>query len=162
MNSKISIIWSVNKNELTKIVQTCTTMGDILKHLGISKSGSTYRMLHSRLKKDNIDYTHINLKHNNSIGIQPALNYETVLTENSKYDRTTARRIISRNNLITKICKCGLSNIWQGKPLTLVLDHKNGKRNDHRIENLQYLCPNCNSQTETFGSRNFKNQAPVV
>jgi 5-methylcytosine-specific restriction endonuclease McrA len=36
----------------------------------------------------------------------------------------------------------------------MVLDHINGIPNDNRIENLRFLCPNCNSQTDTFAGRN--------
>jgi hypothetical protein len=39
----------------------------------------------------------------------------------------------------------------------LELEHCNGVRNDHRIGNLKFLCPNCHSQTETFRGRNAKN-----
>lgn len=45
---------------------------------------------------------------------------------------------------------------WNGKPLILTLDHRNGISNDHRLENLRWLCPNCNSQTETFCGRRKK------
>jgi 5-methylcytosine-specific restriction endonuclease McrA len=34
------------------------------------------------------------------------------------------------------------------------IDHINGRRDDHRIENLRMLCPNCHSQTATWGRRN--------
>lgn len=51
---------------------------------------------------------------------------------------------------------CGLGNNWNGKPLVLILDHINGIYNDNRIENLRLLCPNCNSQTDTFAGRNCK------
>jgi hypothetical protein len=34
------------------------------------------------------------------------------------------------------------------------LDHINGIRNDHRISNLRFLCPNCDSQTSTFCGKN--------
>lgn len=35
---------------------------------------------------------------------------------------------------------------------TLGLDHKNGR--DHRPENLRWVCPNCDSQSDTFCGRN--------
>jgi len=41
-----------------------------------------------------------------------------------------------------------------GKTLSLELDHINGINNDNRLENLRFLCPNCHSQTTTYGSRN--------
>jgi hypothetical protein len=36
--------------------------------------------------------------------------------------------------------------IWNGKPLSLILDHRNGVNTDDNPTNLQLLCPNCDSQ----------------
>lgn len=44
--------------------------------------------------------------------------------------------------------------VWAGKLLVLQLDHVNGKRDDNRISNLRWLCPNCHSQTNTYCGRN--------
>lgn len=44
--------------------------------------------------------------------------------------------------------------VWNGKPLTLILDHADGNRRDNRPRNLQLLCPNCDSQSETRGGKN--------
>ena len=48
------------------------------------------------------------------------------------------------------------SRSWLGKPLSIQIDHRNGIRSDHRLENLRMLCPNCHSQTETYGAKNRK------
>jgi hypothetical protein len=45
--------------------------------------------------------------------------------------------------------------IWNGMPLKLILDHINGVNGDNRTKNLQFLCPNCNSQLSTHGGSNI-------
>ncbi|MFL5906835.1 MAG: HNH endonuclease signature motif containing protein, partial [Solirubrobacterales bacterium] len=49
--------------------------------------------------------------------------------------------------------RCGISE-WFGAPLAVALHHVNGNRMDNRIENLELLCANCHSQTDTYGGRN--------
>ena len=53
---------------------------------------------------------------------------------------------------------CGTSH-WQGQQLSLILDHINGVNDDHRIENLRIICPNCDSLLPTFCGRNKRNGA---
>lgn len=48
---------------------------------------------------------------------------------------------------------CGITE-HNGKPLTFQIDHINGDRMDNRYENLQVICPNCHTQTKTWGVKN--------
>jgi len=47
---------------------------------------------------------------------------------------------------------CGIVE-WQEQPLSLQLDHINGIHSDCRRENLRWLCPNCHTQTSTWGAK---------
>lgn len=81
------------------------------------------------------------------------------LTENSEVPRRFIRLVIQRYQLLPYQCaKCGLLPFWNNEPLVLILDHRNGINNDHRIHNLRWVCPNCNSQLPTFSGRNINRQ----
>jgi len=72
--------------------------------------------------------------------------------------RNTARghlkkRLVDAGLKENRCEQCGITE-WQGQPLAMQLHHINGDGTDNRIENLQFLCPNCHSQTETYGGRN--------
>lgn len=43
---------------------------------------------------------------------------------------------------------------WCGKPITLQVDHIDGDNINNVLSNLRFLCANCHTQTETFGSKN--------
>jgi hypothetical protein len=67
-------------------------------------------------------------------------------------DHVKARLLIAGLNELA--CEaCGLAE-WRGEPLSLQLHHINGDGLDNRLKNLLLLCPNCHSQTETWGGRN--------
>lgn len=60
-----------------------------------------------------------------------------------------------------KCGKCGISE-WMGSPITLELDHKDGNHHNNKRENLEALCPNCHSQTDTWRGRNKKDNKKKV
>ena len=61
-------------------------------------------------------------------------------------------RLIQEGIKENKCDKCHIKE-WQGKPLNMQLEHKDGNPHNHKLENLEFLCPNCNSQTETYCGR---------
>lgn len=82
---------------------------------------------------------------------------DEVMVENSTYNRGHLKRRLLEKGLLDNVCAiCGCQPVHNGKPMVLVIDHINGVNNDNRIDNLRMLCPNCNSQTDTFSGRNKK------
>ena len=53
-------------------------------------------------------------------------------------------------------CGCGITE-WRNKRIVLELEHKDGNSENNLLENLELLCPNCHSQTDTYKAKNKGN-----
>lgn len=66
------------------------------------------------------------------------------------FERLRERIVIEQEN---KCNKCKL-DIWLDKPIVLELEHRDGNNKNNHRENLEMLCPNCHSLTDTWRGRN--------
>lgn len=86
---------------------------------------------------------------------------DLVFTEKSVFGRNHAKelkdRALALGYVENECALCGLPATWQGRPLSLQLDHVDGDHRNNRPENLRMLCPNCHTQTETFTSKRLRN-----
>lgn len=53
-----------------------------------------------------------------------------------------------------KCAICGIEPTWNNKPLVFILDHIDGHAANNRRDNLRCICPNCDSQLDTYKSKN--------
>lgn len=132
-------------------------MSEVLFKLGYTVNGNSwgYSQIKRRMTDLNLDFSIFKGKQCVTTNkLSRIINPKDILKENCKHLRSVLRRYVIKNNLIPYKCAiCGCVE-WQGKTLSLELDHINGINNDNRLENLRFLCPNCHSQTSTYGSRN--------
>lgn len=130
-------------SDLIEAAKTSSSRLEMMTKLGLTPRGKTYRILRPYLERLQIDLSHMVPKRK--------LTHEEIFTENSLVGAATVRKTVRKQNLIPYVCsECGNQGLHLGKPLTLQLDHKNGHRTDHRLENLRWMCPNCHSQTDTY------------
>lgn len=154
-----------SRQELEKSVETSVSFAETLRKLGLNIHGSAYKTLKKYINLYDIDTSHFlgcgHLK-GKSRNIKPKIPLEKILVKNSTYYNTTLlkKRLLNAGILKRQCYICGI-NEWCGKPLSLQLDHINGVHNDHTIENLRLLCPNCHSQTVNFAGRNIKRKATL-
>lgn len=154
----VALIDQYSKEELEKIVQNSSSLKEVIDKIGYSThSGSNSKTVKTRLENYNIDYSHFSFKK----GVER--NEENVFIENSTASQQTLRRWYLKGNYTDYKCSiCGQEPVWQDKPLTLILDHINGNNHDDRLENLRWVCPNCNQQLDTTNGKNIKNKLKLL
>ncbi len=139
---------------LSKLVCSSTTLSDVLRGLGLEIQPGNFDTLRKYIKRYKLDCSHFVGK-SAGRGGSSRKNLDEILVKDSEYDfGQLKRRLISEGLLPNECSNCKSTTQWQGKPLKMVLDHINGIKTDARIDNLRLLCPNCNSQTETFCRKN--------
>jgi hypothetical protein len=85
-----------------------------------------------------------------------------ILVEDSKFRTDWLKTRLIREGIFEHRCsKCQLTE-WLDVLIPLELDHKNGVKTDHRLENLCLLCPNCHALTPTYRGKNVKHPPPKV
>lgn len=150
-------IYKLSDEQFVELLKKSSTISEVLFKLGYTVKGNSWGYSQIKRRMDDLNLDHSIFKGKSAIIKTTKLNNirkEDILKENCKHQRTVLRRYIIKNNLIPYKCAiCGCVE-WQGKTLSLELDHINGINNDNRLENLRFLCPNCHSQTSTYGSRN--------
>ena len=142
--------------EFIKIVQESYSMKDVARNLGYkSYSGDSGVRIRTRIDKLGISTDHFSIGHKRPVKRCA----ENVFVENSTADQKTLRKYYSEGQYTEYVCSiCGQPPIWKDKPLTLILDHINGKNKDDRLENLRWVCPNCNQQLDTTNGKNIVKQ----
>ncbi len=79
---------------------------------------------------------------------------EEILVEGSTFSRGHLKERLYQAGVKQPVCElCGQGEVWRGNVMGMILDHVNGVSNDHRIENLRIVCPNCAATLDTHCAR---------
>ena len=146
-------------DEFRQAVAESLSVRQVLGRIGLVPAGGNYKTVHGRIKQLGLDTSHFtgagwNVGPRYQMLGKP-FSWDGILVENSAYSSTfhLRNRLIQHGLKGAKCEKCGLTE-WLDEAIPLELHHANGVNNDHRLTNLQLLCPNCHALTDNYRGKN--------
>ena len=156
-------ISETTREELAGLIAAHTSVAQVASALRLPPHGGAHRRLKARIAELAIDTSHFRGRawsRGETRESHPSVEQhvrkrmrpdaEVFIANAAPLNGPSLTKRLLREGVVYKCVTCGIDE-WRGKPLRLHLDHINGVNNDNRRENLRLLCPNCHSQTETYG-----------
>jgi len=144
--------------EARAAIAASKSYAETLRRLGMCQTGGGHKVLRTWAERWGISVDHFDRDAGSRrSGAGRAQPLEEILVAGSTYSRCALKKRLYRDGLKERRCElCGQDEIWQGRRPSLILDHVNGDRHDHRIENLRIVCPNCNATLDTHCGRSTR------
>lgn len=143
------------KKFFTELVKNSNNLTEIAEKLGLNPYCGNRNTIKKYINKYNIDTSHFRLRY--ELRKTKSKPITEILTSGSTYNTTNLKYRLYKEGLKEPICeKCGQNEWWYGEKMSLILDHINGISDDHRLENLRIVCPNCNATLPTHSGKNIK------
>lgn len=145
-----------SENEARAAVAAASSYADALRRLGMRPAGGNHRTLRRYVDEIwSISTSHFDpdRARNEALKRDP-IPLSDILVETSTYSRGHLKARLFKEGLKARRCElCGQDEMWQRKRMSLILDHINGVADDHRLENLRVVCPNCAATLDTHCGR---------
>jgi hypothetical protein len=152
------------EGEARKAVAASESYSEVLRRLGMRPAGGNHALLRKYVDEVwKISTGHFDPGAAATRNLRcPAKPLAEVLVRDSTHSRSHLKHRLLKEGLKKRRCEiCGQGEEWRGRRMSLILDHINGVPNDHRIENLQIVCPNCAATLDTHCGRKNRKQAPM-
>lgn len=148
--------YSFSNEEISAALEGAKTLKEVMIRLNLPTTNHQYRMLRQYFLAAGVDFPdHLPASRQTRKFPSKTPDELYFIKGVSRGGTHLRKRLIGTGRKY--ICSgCGIGPEWQGKPMTLHVDHINGDNLDNRLVNLRFLCYNCHSQTHTFGVNNIR------
>ncbi|KRC59040.1 hypothetical protein ASE14_14675 [Agromyces sp. Root81] len=135
-----------------------STVAEVLDRIGASKYSGNYRRAALTAERLGVTLPVAKKGEWRARVVAPRLDDDQVRARFRRTDvpqdsKSLKRWMTTRLGIENACISCGLGPEWNGRPLTLELDHVDGDRLNNELSNLRLLCPNCHAQAETSNRR---------
>lgn len=145
----------LTRGQLERAVRVSNSQNAVLRALGLDVLESRRRWLKEQASRLGVQLPNVEAVQPRGGGGRRPAPLEPYLVADRDVNSSWLRlRLIDAGLLVERCAECSCGPVWRGRPLVLRLDHISGNRRDNRLVNLRLLCPNCDSQSETFTGRN--------
>ena len=138
-----------SKEIVERAVLNSNSYSDVFRELGIQINGGSYKWMKNMIETWGIAITHWTKKRAKIKNDFHILFDTRDISRDSRIAASVLNSFLSFH-CIPYQCNCCKVSQWRGNPIKLDIDHINGNPLDNRLENLQYLCPNCHRQETIF------------
>ncbi len=144
------------EQQLRETVATADSFSDVLRHFDLRPAGGNHAALRTWIERWEISIEHFTYGGERlAKGRGAALPLQEALVEHSRYSRSRLKKRLYAHGLKAPRCElCGQDEEWNGRHMSLILDHVNGIHDDNRLDNLRIVCPNCNATLPTHCGKN--------
>lgn len=142
-----------------KYLPVSNSLNNLCNNLGLKGVDGYYKKINKIIKENNLSTKHfgtIKIGRQNRNGYTAMSDDEFFVSDAKRNGESIIKRLVNGGYKEYKCEGCKTTE-WMGKPLRLQVHHINGDHYDNRIENIQILCPNCHSQTDTYARNNVIN-----
>lgn len=146
-----------SKEDFEEAISRSFSIASVCRYLGLKPTGGNYRVVHKAIEQYDLDISHFTGQGwNVGLKFRPkkTIDIKDVLVKDSYYQSYKLKRRLLKEGIKERRCECCVLEKWQGVDIPLELHHINGDNKDHRIENLELLCPNCHALTDNYRGLN--------
>jgi hypothetical protein len=127
------------REDVEKAISESNSYSDVLRNIGLTVNGGSFSWLKKLINRHNIDVSHF--QENKRIN-KKVYKFTDDISNHDRASASKLQRFLKFHKVEEKCSNCGI-NEWRGEPIRLDIDHKDGNCINNKLENLQYLCPNC-------------------